>query len=262
MLRPSQSVSGPRADRRGPVSQATAVCRPDPVTLGPVGTTPGREVAVGSARRQTIGEEIANSLTHGAGLALSIAGLVVMLVAAATRGDAWVIVSCAVYGSTLVLLYLSSTLYHALARTRARNVLRRLDHAAIYLLIAGTYTPFVLVSLRGPWGWTLFGISWGLALLGIVTKAVLGPRWPIVSTTVYLLMGWLVLVAVGPLITHVPGGAIRWLVAGGLAYSFGVIFFASDHRVRYAHAVWHLFVLAGSVCHYVAVFGYVVRGGG
>lgn len=212
-------------------------------------------------RPQTVGEEIANSLTHGAGLALSIAGLVVMLVAAATRGDAWVIVACAIYGTTLVLLYLASTLYHALARTRARGVLRRLDHAAIYLLIAGTYTPFVLVSLRGPWGWTLFGISWGLALFGIVIKAVFGPRWPIVSTLVYLLMGWLVVVAAGPVVTHVPGGAIGWLVAGGLLYSVGVIFFASD-RLRYAHAVWHLFVLGGSVCHYVAVLGYVVRGGG
>lgn len=213
-----------------------------------------------TSRRQTVGEEIANSLTHGAGLALSIAGLVVMLVAAATRGDPWVIVASAIYGTTLVLLYLASTLYHALARTRARGVFRRLDHAAIYLLIAGTYTPFVLVSLRGPWGWTLFGISWGLALLGIVLKAVFGARWPIASTVVYLLMGWLVVVAAGPVVAHVPGGAIGWLVAGGLLYSAGVVFFASE-RLRYAHAVWHLFVLGGSVCHYVAVLGYVVRGG-
>lgn len=209
------------------------------------------------SRSQTLGEEIANSVTHGAGLLASIVGLVVMLVAAVTRGDAWVIVACAVYGTTLVLLYLASTLYHALALTRARGVMRRLDHAAIYLLIAGTYTPFVLVSLRGPWGWTLFGISWGLALLGITAKAVLGPRWPIVSTTVYILMGWLVLVAVGPLLQHVPGGAIAWLVAGGLSYTGGVVFYAWE-RMRYSHAIWHLFVMAGSVCHFVAVMRYVV----
>lgn len=212
-------------------------------------------------RPQTVGEEIANSLTHGLGLVASIAGLVVLVGATATRGDAWTIVACSIYGATLVLMYGASTLYHALARTRAGNVLRRLDHAAIYLLIAGTYTPFVLVSLRGPWGWTLFGISWGLALLGITAKAVLGLRWPIVSTTVYILMGWLVLVAVGPLFRHVPGDAIAWLVAGGLLYTTGVVFYAWE-RVRYAHTVWHLFALGGSVCHYVAVLGYIVLGTG
>jgi hemolysin III len=209
-------------------------------------------------RHQTLGEEIANSLTHGIGLVLAIIGLVVILIAATTRGDRWVIVACAIYGVTLVLLYLTSTLYHALALTHARNVFRRLDHAAIYLLIAGTYTPFALVSLRGPWGWSLFGISWGLAVLGITAKAVLGPRWPIVSTTVYILMGWLAVVAVGPMFRHVPGGGIAWLVAGGLLYTGGVVFYAWE-RLRYAHAVWHLFVLGGSVCHYIAVVGYVVR---
>jgi hemolysin III len=135
-------------------------------------------------------------------------------------------------------------------------VLRRLDHAAIYLLIAGTYTPFVLVSLRGPWGWTLFGISWALAVLGVTVKATLGPRWPVLSTTVYILMGWLVVVAVGPLLRNVPGGAIAWLFAGGLLYTGGVVFFAWE-RLRYAHAVWHLFVLGGSVCHYCAVMFYI-----
>jgi len=180
-----------------------------------------------------------------------------MLVAAVTGGDPWVIVSCAVYGTTLVTLYLASTLYHALARTRARGVMRRLDHSAIYLLIAGTYTPFVLVSLRGPWGWSLFGITWALAVTGITAKSVLGPRWPIVSTAVYILMGWLVVVAVGPLVRGVPAGAIAWLVAGGLSYTGGVVFFSWE-RLRFSHAIWHLFVLAGSVCHYVAVLAYVV----
>jgi hemolysin III len=196
-------------------------------------------------------------VTHGVGLLLSLAGFGAMLVAAATGGDPWIVASCAVYGTSLVTLYLASTLYHALARTRARGVMRRLDHAAIYLLIAGTYTPFVLVSLRGPWGWSLFAVSWSLAILGITAKAVLGPRWPVVSTTVYILMGWLVVVAIGPVVRGVPAGAIAWLVAGGLAYTFGVVFFAWE-RLRYSHAVWHLFVLAGSVCHYVAVMGYVV----
>ncbi|MDO8835230.1 MAG: hemolysin III family protein [Vicinamibacterales bacterium] len=208
-------------------------------------------------RCQTVGEEIANSVTHGAGLVAAIVGFVAMVVAALTRGDIWVTIACVVYGTTLVLLYLSSTLYHALARTRAREVLRRIDHSAIYLLIAGTYTPFVLVSLRGPWGWSLFGVSWGLAVIGIVVKAVLGQRWPAISTTVYILMGWLVIVAVGPLFRHVPGGAIAWLFAGGLAYTGGVVFFAWE-RLRYSHAIWHLFVLTGSVCHYVAVMGYIV----
>jgi hemolysin III len=212
---------------------------------------------MGHERRQTSGEELANSLTHGVGLVLTLVGLSVMLVAATTRGDPWVIVACAIYGTTLVLLYLASTLYHALALTRARNVLRRVDHAAIYLLIAGTYTPFALVSLRGPWGWSLLGISWSLAVLGVTVKAVLGPRWPIVSTAVYILMGWLAVVAVGPMFRHVPGGGIAWLVAGGLLYTGGVAFYAWE-RVRYAHAVWHLCVLGGSVCHYVAVMGYVV----
>lgn len=212
---------------------------------------------LGTPRKQTVGEEIANSLTHGAGLAASLAGLVFLLVAAVTRGDAWTIVTCAVYGTTLVLLYGASTLYHALARTRARTVLQRIDHAAIYLLIAGTYTPFVLVTLRGPWGWTLFGVSWGLAIMGVTAKAVFGPRWPILSTTIYILMGWLVLVAVGPLVRNVPGGAIAWLVAGGVSYTAGVAFYAWE-RLRYGHAVWHVFVVAGSVCHYFAVLFYVV----
>jgi hemolysin III len=213
---------------------------------------------MGHERRQTVGEEIANSLTHGVGFVLAIVGLVVMVSTATVRGDTWIIAACAVYGTTLVLLYLASTLYHALALTRARDVFRRLDHAAIYLLIAGTYTPFALVPLRGPWGWSLLGISWGLAALGITVKAVHGPRWPVVSTTVYILMGWLAVVAIGPMLRLVPGGALAWLLAGGLFYTGGVAFYAWE-RLRYAHAVWHLFVLSGSVCHYISVMGYVVR---
>jgi hemolysin III len=205
----------------------------------------------------TIGEEVAHSVTHGIGLLAAIAGVVVLVFEAAATRDPWRITACAVYATTLVLLYGTSTLYHALSATRAHRVFRVLDHSAIFLLIAGTYTPFALVSLRGPWGWTLLGIVWGLAVLGITAKAVFGTRWPIVSTAIYVGMGWVVLVAVKPLVAHVPAGGIAWLVAGGVAYTAGIVFYAWT-RLRYSHAIWHLFVLAGSACHYVAVARYVV----
>jgi hemolysin III len=208
-------------------------------------------------RSWSLGEEVAHSVTHGIGLLAAIAGLVVLVIMAAATGDAWRITACAIYASTLVLLYASSTLYHALSATRARRVFRVLDHSAIFLLIAGTYTPFALVSLRGPWGWTLLGIVWGLALLGIAAKVVFGARWPIISTALYICMGWVVLVAARPLVERVPPGAIALLVAGGLAYTGGVAFYAWT-RLRYGHAIWHLFVIAGSVCHYLAVVLYVV----
>jgi len=208
-------------------------------------------------KRSTLGEEIANSVTHGAGLVASIVGLVVLVAAAARRGDAWIITSCAIYASTLVLLYAASTLYHSLAATRARHVFQIIDHSAIYLLIAGSYTPFALVNLRGPWGWSLLVIVWVLAAAGVTAKAVFGPRWPMVSTVLYIAMGWTAVVAIKPMLLHVAPAGIAWLVAGGLAYTGGVVFFALD-RMRYNHALWHLFVLGGSVCHFVAVLFYVV----
>ena len=208
-------------------------------------------------RVQSLGEEIANSITHGVGLAASVAALPLLLLAAA-RHDAWSIVGASVFGGTLVLLYGASTMYHALARTRARGVLRVIDHSAIFLLIAGTYTPFVLGPMRGPWGWSLLGAVWGLAALGITFKATMGIRYPIASTAVYVLMGWLVVVAARPLLTSVGAGGVGWLLAGGLLYTGGVVFFAYDRHVRYAHAIWHLFVAAGSVCHFVAVFRYAI----
>ena len=208
-------------------------------------------------RAWSFGEEVAHSLTHGIGLVLGFVGLVFLLILAARTGDPWRIVACAVYATTLVLLYLASTLYHALSFTRARHVLQVLDHSAIFLLIAGSYTPFALVSLRGPWGWTLLAIVWGLAVAGITAKVVFGPRWPVISTVLYLAMGWTVLIAVKPLVEHVAPGGIAWLVAGGLAYTGGVVFYAWE-RLRYSHAIWHVFVLAGSACHYVAVARYVV----
>jgi hemolysin III len=202
-------------------------------------------------------EEIANSITHGVGLALSVLGLVVLVVLASLRGGALHIVACSVYGATLVAMYGASTLYHSSRRHRARRALRVVDHCAIYLLIAGTYTPFTLVMLRGGWGWTLFGIVWGLAVFGVVFKIFFTGKFAIASTLVYLLMGWMAVVAIRPMVEDLPVAAIAWLVAGGLAYSVGTIFFAM-HKVRFHHAIWHVFVLLGSVFHYVAVIFFVV----
>ena len=208
-------------------------------------------------RAWSFGEELAHSLTHGAGLAASVAGLVVLVVLAARSGDPWRIVACTVFASTVVLLYAASTLYHALSRTRARGLFRVLDHSAIFLLIAGTYTPFALVTLRGPWGWTLFGIVWALAAVGIIVKAVFGTRWPVFSTGLYIGMGWTAVIAAKPLAAAVAPGCLAWLLAGGLAYTGGVVFYAWV-RLRYSHAIWHVFVVAGTICHYVAVARYVV----
>ena len=202
-------------------------------------------------------EEIANAITHGVGLLLSVAGFVVLLVLAAMRGTAWHIVACSIYGVTLICLYTASTLYHAVISPGIKGSLRILDHAAIYLLIAGTYTPFLLVSLRGPWGWSLFGVIWGLALVGVIFKFWFVERFGILSTAVYLAMGWLVVIAAKPVIAHVPFTALIWLLAGGLAYTAGVIFYAC-RRIPYSHAIWHIFVLAGSICHYFAVLRTVI----
>ena len=197
-------------------------------------------------------DELANSVTHGIGLALSIAGFVVLLILSVTRGSVWQIVSCAVYGSTLVALYAASTLYHGIPVPSLKRILKILDHSAIYLLIAGTYTPFLLVNLRGGWKWPLFGIIWGLALAGILFKVWFVDHFRILSTLVYLLMGWLGVVAFRPLVASVPHGALVWLLAGGVIYSIGVVFYASK-RIPYAHTIWHIFVMAGSTCHYFAV---------
>ena len=209
------------------------------------------------SRPWTVGEEVAHSVNHGIGLLGAVAGLALLIVLVAATRDPWRITACAIYASTLVLLYGTSTLYHALSATRARNLFQVLDHSAIYLLIAGTYTPFALVSLRGPWGWTLLAIVWSLAVAGVTMKAVFGARWPIISTALNIAMGWVVIIAVKPLVAHVPPAGIAWLVAGGLAYTGGVVFYAWT-KLRYSHAIWHLFVLAGSVCHYIAVVLYVV----
>ncbi len=197
-------------------------------------------------------EEFANAVTHGIGLALSLVGFVVLLVLAVMRGSAWHIVGCAIYGSTLVCLYAASTLYHGIPSPRLKRALKVLDHSAIFLLIAGTYTPFLLVNLRGGWGWSLLGIVWGLAMAGIIFKFLFVDHFKILSTAVYLLMGWLALIAVKPLLVLVPLGGLLWLLAGGLLYTSGVVFYAWK-RIPYNHVIWHVFVLAGSACHYFAV---------
>ena len=202
-------------------------------------------------------EEIVNSVTHGLGLALSVGGLVVLVVLAALRGTPRHVVSVSIYGATLVLLYAASTLYHAFRSPRVKRVFKVLDHSAIYLLIAGTYTPFTLVVLRGPWGWTLFGLVWGLAVVGIVFKTLFVDHFVIASTIVYVAMGWLVVIAIKPVMAMVPKGGLLWLLAGGLSYTIGVAFFAA-RRLPYGHAIWHLFVLGGSISHYFAVLFYVL----
>ena len=204
-------------------------------------------------------EEIANGITHGVGVVLSTIGAAVLITSAALRGDVWRIASFSVYGSSLVFLYLSSTLYHLFQSSRMKQLFRVLDHTAIYLLIAGTYTPFLLISLRGVWGWTLFGIIWGLALAGIGFKVFSKRRFrglPL-STATYVLMGWLGIIALKELLARLPLGGLIWLFAGGMLYTAGIIFF-SWQRLRYHHAIWHLFVLGGSACHYVAIALYLL----
>jgi hemolysin III len=204
-----------------------------------------------------LGEEIANSITHGIGAALSIAGLVAMVVVAAHDRPAWQVAACAIYGTSLVLMYMSSTMYHALANNRAKRVFKILDHSSIYLLIAGTYTPVTLITLRGPRGWTLFGVVWGLCVCGVIFKSLWIGRQKAASTVVYLLMGWCVVFAIRPLLAALPWTGFVWLLAGGLCYTAGVAFYVNSSR--FAHSIWHLFVLAGSVCQYWAVFRYVLR---
>jgi len=207
----------------------------------------------------TPGEEIANSVTHGAGLLLAVAALVILTVTATLRGDVWTVVSSVVFGTTLVLLYGASTLYHAVRGRRLKALLQVFDHAAIFLLIAGTYTPFSLVSLRGPWGWSLFGVVWGLAAVGIVSQMTALRRWKKASLALYILMGWVVIVAVKPLVAALSPGGLALLAAGGLAYMVGVVFYVWK-RLPYHHAVWHGFVLAGSTLHFLAVLLYVIPG--
>ena len=197
-----------------------------------------------------------NSYTHLAGAVFAAIGAPLLVVLAARSGDAWKIAGCATYGAALLLLYGASTLYHS-ARGRAKAVLRKLDHCSIYLLIAGTYTPFALVTLRGPWGWTLFGLAWGLAALGIAQEFVFGKGARRLSILIYLVMGWMGVAALRPLAAGLGTSGLGWLLAGGLLYTVGIVFYLLDERVRHFHGVWHLFVLGGSAAHFIAIAFYV-----
>lgn len=197
-----------------------------------------------------------NSISHLIGAAFALTGMVTLIVLAARQGDPWKIVSFSLYGATLFMLYGFSTLYHGL-RGRAKTIFRRFDHLAIYLLIAGTYTPFALVTLRGGWGWSLFGTIWGLAVVGMAIECLPRRGARIFPVVIYFLMGWLALIALKPLLHALPLMGFIWLLAGGLCYSLGVIFYSQDMKWRHAHGVWHLFVLAGSVSHFVAIYLYV-----
>ncbi|MBE9547473.1 MAG: hemolysin III family protein [Proteobacteria bacterium] len=207
--------------------------------------------------RNNLYEEIANNVSHGVGVLLSLAGLSVLVVFACLYGKASHIVGCSIFGSSLLLMYTASTLYHSFRTPRLKHIFKIIDHACIYLLIAGTYTPFTLVTLRGGWGWTLFAIVWGLAVVGIVFQIFFVYRFKVLATIVYILMGWLIVIAIKPLIAALPTSGLLWLLAGGLAYTSGAVFYLWK-SLPYHHAIWHLFVLLGSVCHFFAVMFYVV----
>ena len=209
-----------------------------------------------STRLYSLGEEIANSITHGIGAGLSVAGLTLLVVLAGLYGDVYQIVSFSIYGATLVILYLASTLYHGFQHPRVKRIFRVIDHASIYLLIAGTYTPFLLIRVRSEWGWTLLIIVWGLAILGVGFKAVFIHRFLKVSVLTYILMGWLSVVAGKEMLANIPAGGLTWLAVGGVVYTVGVIFYAIK-RIPYNHAIWHLFVLGGSICHFFGILFYL-----
>jgi len=210
----------------------------------------------GIERPQTLGEEVANSLSHGMALLAAAAAVPFLILASVQHGSAASVVGASVFAATMVLLYSASMLYHAVPHPRAKQLFKKLDHGAIYLLIAGTYTPFTLGPLSGPWGWTLFGLVWALAVVGMTLKAFDRLSHPVLSTGLYLTMGWLAVIGLEPLFTRIATPGLILLAAGGLAYTLGVAFFVLDSRVRYAHFVWHLFVVAGTTCHFFAVLDY------
>ncbi len=216
---------------------------------------PVTQVVASGRRPQSLGEEIANSVSHGVGLLAAMAAAPVLILDAVQRGGALGVIGASVFSSTVGLLYLASVLYHALPPNRAKRVFRVLDHSAIFLLIAGTYTPFTLGVLHGAWGWSLLVIVWSLALGGVVFKAIFGVRYPRVSVGLYLVMGWIALIVVKSLWLLMPAAGFFWLLSGGIVYTAGVAFYVAE-RVRYSHFVWHLFVLAGTACHFIAVLRY------
>ncbi|SDK20533.1 PAQR family membrane homeostasis protein TrhA [Natronincola ferrireducens] len=206
--------------------------------------------------RYTLAEEIFNSISHGIGILLSIVALAILIAFASIKGDIWGIISFSIYGFTLFFLYTASTLYHSIFHEKTKRIFRVLDHVAIYLFIAGSYTPITLVALRGSWGWTLFTIIWSLAIVGIVLKVISIDKIKHLSTIIYILMGWLIVIAIKPMLHTVPRGLFGWLLAGGLFYTFGVIFYACK-KIPFNHGIWHLFVLGGSITHYLGILFYL-----
>jgi hemolysin III len=214
-------------------------------------------VLIKNSEEQTFAEEIANAISHGVGIIMGIVALVAMIVCSAKIGSERGEVCSAVFGGSLVLLYFSSTLYHAVWHLKTKQILQMLDHMMIYVLIAGTYTPFTLVALGGSWGWSLFGVVWGIALMGIVFKLFFTGKFERLSIGLYIGMGWISVIAIKPFLHAIPLPGLIWVAAGGLCYTSGIIFYTQD-RIRYAHTVWHLFVLAGSLCHVAAILFYVL----
>ena len=208
--------------------------------------------------KQSLGEEIANSITHGIGAALATAALTILVVFASLKGDAWKIVSFAIYGASLVIMYTSSTLYHSITHTKAKRYFRIMDHSSIFLLIAGTYTPITLLALRDTgWGWTMFGLIWGMAILGILFKLLFYGKLEKLSVVFYVLMGWLAVVAIKPMLANLPIGLLIWIAVGGLCYMLGIIFY-SWTKLPFSHSIWHLFVLGGSISHFFGILLYLV----
>lgn len=212
--------------------------------------------AVLPERQQTSREEIANTFSHGLGLLVAILGTPFMIIYAMQLGSAKFTIGVTVFSATMIFLYLSSTLYHAVPKGRYKRAFQVVDHSAIFLLIAGTYTPFTLGVLNGVWGWSIFGIVWGLATVGVTLKAIYGSSYQFLFVCLYLLMGWLVVIAIEPMLERVPTAGLLWLLAGGLSYTMGVAFFVTDSVIKYGHFIWHLFVIAGTGCHYFAVLWY------
>jgi hemolysin III len=202
-------------------------------------------------------EELFNSITHGIGAVVSIAGLILLIIFSSMYGNLNHLISCTIFGITLVLLYTASTLYHSSQKPNLKHKFKILDHSCIYFLIAGTYTPFLMVTIRGALGWSMFALVWSLTVIGILFKIFFVHRFKIISTIAYILMGWLIIFAIKPLLQSLPGGGLVWLICGGLAYTLGTIFYAWE-KLPFNHAIWHLFVLTGSVCHFCAVMFYVI----
>ena len=210
----------------------------------------------GFLREQSRGEELANSISHAVALTAMLVGTPFLIINAAEQGSAAEVVGVSIFSATAILLYLSSTLYHALAARKAKRVFKIIEHSAIFLLIAGTYTPLTLGILKGAWGWTIFGLVWGLAAVGVALKLFESKPHPVISLSLYISMGWLIVIAMNPLLEKLPAEGMLWLVCGGLSYTLGVVFFVTDEKLRYGHLIWHLFVVGGTVCHYFLVLWY------